>query len=136
MVTEFTFYDYIDADGDGSNVISVWMNGDGKRAKQHFNLTISRLEVSPPARTQDSVWCHPFVLDLHDDWKGFKEVRVKRDRLQFRLICLLDDRDVFLVTWGYHKGAWKTDITPAEATDRVTQMEGAPDRYRRKHEQG
>ncbi|MFC1845793.1 hypothetical protein ACFLYM_00060 [Chloroflexota bacterium] len=61
MGNEFTFYDYIDADGSGSNIIWDWLNGDAKEAKAPFNLIIGYLEASPPAGSQDSVW-HPRIF--------------------------------------------------------------------------
>ena len=48
MSSEFTFYDYIDADGDGINVIKDWLNGEGKLAKAFFTMIIS--PTSPNAR--------------------------------------------------------------------------------------
>ena len=67
MASEFTFYDYFDADGDKINVINKWLNGDGKLAKAHFNRTIGYLEGSRPAGLQDSVWGKPFTWPLHGD---------------------------------------------------------------------
>ena len=56
MGSEFTFYDYINADGDGTNVINNWLNGDGKKTKAHFNRMIGYLEASPPAGFLDTAW--------------------------------------------------------------------------------
>jgi hypothetical protein len=134
MGSEFTFYDYIDADGGGANVIKDWLNGDGKQAKAHFNRMIGYLENSSSAGSQDSVWRNPYVWHLHGEWKGFIEIRKKVNRVQYRLIGKVENRNVFLITWGYHKGSWETDITPQTGKDRVTQMNSNPARYRREHD--
>jgi hypothetical protein len=136
MGSEFTFYDYIDADGGGANVINDWLNGNGKRAKAHFNRVIGYLENSSPAGSQDSVWRDPYVLHLHGEWKGFIEIRKKADGVQYRLIGKIENRNVFLITWGYHKGSWETEITPQTGEDRITQMNNNPARYRREHDHG
>lgn len=134
MGTEFTFYDYIDADKGRVNVTNDWLNGDGKRAKAHFNSMIRNLEGSPQAGSKDSVWDPPYTLPLRGEWKGFREIRKKVDKIQYRLICKVEDRDVFLVTWGFHKGSWETDITPQTGKDRVSQMNNNPAKYRRDHD--
>lgn len=134
MASEFTFYDYIDADGSQTNIINDWLNGDGNRAKAYFNSMINHLEASPPAGFRDTFWCFPYIRPLGGKWKGFKEIRKKADRVQYRLICKVEDRSVFLVTWGFHKGSWETDITPQTGKDRVTQMKDNPIKYRRWHD--
>lgn len=135
MGTEFTFYDYIDADGDGGNVIKTWLNGDGKPVKVKYFLRINQLEASPPRGFKDTVWQHPYVDNLEGDWKGFIEIRVEKDDIQYRLIGQKQDRDVLLVTWGYHDGkGWNTDIPPGTAKIRVKNMLEVTLKYRRKHE--
>ena len=135
MGTEYTFYDYIDADRDGSNVIKSWLNGDGKSAEGKFFIRIELLEGSPPRGFQDTVWHHPFVDNLKEEWKGFIEIRIQKDEIQYRLIGQKQDRDVLLVTWGYHDGkGWNTDIPPGTAKIRVKNMLEDPLKYRRKHE--
>ena len=64
MGREFTFYDYIDANG--VNVIRDWLNGDGKPAKAYFTVIIGQLEASPPPGGKDSVW----RLPLHQTYEG------------------------------------------------------------------
>jgi len=134
MGKEFTFYDYIDADGDGTNIIKSWLNGAGKPAKARFNRVIGWLENSSPAGSQESVWRAPYVWPLHEEWKGFKEIRKEVDRVQYRLIGKVENRNVFLVTWGYHKGVWKTDITHQTAKERIAKMNNKPERYRIEHD--
>jgi hypothetical protein len=134
MGSEFTFYDYIDADGSGTNVINDWLNGGGKEAKAYFNRVIGYLEASPPPRSQDSVWCAPYALPLHGAWKKFIEIRRKVKGVQYRLIGKMEGRSVLLLTWGYHKGSWQTDITPQTARERVSQMKNNPERYGREHD--
>jgi hypothetical protein len=134
MSSEFIFYDYIDADSTGINIINDWLNGAGNQAKAHFNRMIDYLEASPPAGFQNSYWCSPFTWPLGGKWKGFTEIRKKVKRIQYRLICKVEDRNVFIVTWGFHKGNWETDITPKTAKDRVAQMKDDPGKYRRFHD--
>ena len=134
MDNKYTFFDYVDADGSGVNVINEWLNGSGKEAKAYFNLTIAYLEVSPPPRSHDTHWQYPATLPLSGKWKGFIEIRKKAKRVQYRLIGKMVGREVLLVTWGYHKGKWEPDITPQKANYRVNQMLENPKRYRREHD--
>ena len=134
MGSEFTFYDYIDADGGGDNVIKNWLNGDGKDAKAYFTTMIGNLEASPPPGVTDSVWGYPYTKVMKGRWKGFIELR-KAGSVQYRLLAQMIDRSVFLVACGIHKGKnYTTDVTPRTALSRVTQMINNPARYRREHE--
>ena len=81
MGSEFTFYDYIDADGDGSNIIKSWLDDGGKPVKANYLLRISQLEASPPRGFQDTVWQHPYVDNLKGEWKDFIEIRVTKNSL-------------------------------------------------------
>lgn len=134
MGSEFTFYDYINADGDGTNVINNWLNGDGRKTKAHFNRMIAYLEASPPAGFRDTAWSPKNVWPLHGIWKDFIEIRKKIDGVQYRLIGKVEGRNVFLVTWGYHTGEWETDITPQTAKERIIQMKNDAVKYRREHD--
>jgi hypothetical protein len=135
MGSEFTFYDYFDADGVGTNIINDWLNGDGKEAKAYFNRTIGYLEGSPPAGFQDTVWRDPYVWPLHNEWVDFYEIRKKLKKVAYRLIGKVEGRNVFLVTWAYHKGKnWETDITIQTAKERVNQMKNDAVKYRREHD--
>jgi len=134
MGAEYTFYDYVNADGDGTNVIKRWLNGDGKDAKAHFTMIIKNLEASPPPRTADSVWGEPFTKPMKGDWDGFIELR-KTGSVQYRLLGQKQDRSVYLVAYGIHKGQnYITDVSPQTASRRVKQMIDNPTRYRREHE--
>lgn len=132
MGSEHNFYDYIDANG--ANVINAWLNGNGKEAKAHFNRVIDWLEGSLPAGSQETVWRDPYVWPLHDEWKGFCEIRKKVRGVEYRLIAKVEERNVFLVTWGYHKGNWKTDITAQTAKERVNEMKNDALKYRKEHD--
>ncbi len=133
MGSEFTFYDYIDADGGGANVIRDWLNGEGKPAKVWFTNMISHLEASPPPRFRDSVWGEPFTKLMKQEWDGFLEIR-KTGRVQYRLLAKMEGRSVFLVGHAIHKGQnYKPDVLPATASMRVTQMINNA-KYRREHE--
>lgn len=134
MGSEFTFYDYIDADSTGANIINDWLNSDGIQAKAHFNSMIRHLEGSRPAGFQYSVWRSPYTWPLHEEWKGFMEIRKKVEGVQYRLIGKVEGRNVFLVTWGFHRERWETNITPQTGKDRVAQMKDNPGRYRREHD--
>ena len=133
MGSEYTFYDYIDENG--NNVIRDWLNGGGNPAKARFIMVISQLEASPPRGFMDSVWKPRFAYDLKGSWKGFTEIRAKVNKIQYRLIGRKIDRDVLLVTWGLHDGqGWHTGIPSGTAKIRVNQMVTNPSKYRREHE--
>ena len=135
MGKEHTFYDYIDADGGGSNIIKGWLNDGGSSANANFINRIELLEASPPGGFVDSVWQPPFVIPLRGNWKGFIEIRTRANNNQYRLIGKKDDRDIFLVTWGFHDGkGWRTNVTPTTAQERVTQMMENFAKYGREHE--
>jgi hypothetical protein len=134
MGTEYTFYDYVDADNSKVNIINDWLNGEGKVTKAYFNSMISNLGASPPPGSHDSVWRKPYTWPLHGKWKDFFEIRKKVKGVQYRLIAKVENRNVFLITWGYHKGSWETDITPETGKERVNQMINNPTKYRRKHD--
>lgn len=137
MGAEFTFYDYIDANGDKANVIKEWLNGEGQPAKLWFTMTIGYLEASPPQGFADSVWGDPYTERMEKkrgvDWSGFTALR-KKGKVNYRLIGEVRDRKVFLVAHGVHKGQnYPTDISPKTASERVSQMISDP-KYRREHE--
>lgn len=135
MGSEYTFYDYINADGGGENVIKSWLNGEGKDSKAHFTMIIPLLEASPPPRTADSVWKKPYTEPLKREWDGFIALR-KTGSVQYRLLAKMIDRSVYLVACGVHKGGetYETDATPQTALIRVSRMINNPARYRREHE--
>ena len=135
MGKEHSFYDYIDADGSGDNVIKSWLNGEGKDAKSGFILMIGYLEGSPPGGMTGSVWKPPYVIPLKGEWKGFIELRKKVNKIQYRLIGEKKDRSVFLVTSGLHAGqGWLAGIPPGTAKIRADQMITNSVKYRRDHE--
>ena len=126
MGTEYTFYDYIDENG--NNVIKNWLNGEAKDAKAHFNQVIPHLEATPPP------WSTKYVKRMKYDWKGFIELR-KTGSLQYRLLGQMRNRDVYLVAFGFHKGKYyTTGVAPEIAAVRVSQMIDWSAKYRRKHE--
>lgn len=134
MGSEYTFYDYIDADGGGENVIKSWLSGEGKDSKAHFTMIIPLLEASPPPRWTDSVWGYPYTKVMKGGWKGFIELR-KDGSVQYRLLAQMIGRSVFLVACGIHKEQnYRTDVSPQTALRRVAQMISDPAKYRREHE--
>jgi hypothetical protein len=138
MASNFTFYDYVDADGDGTNVISSWLNGEGRDAKAHFTTIIPLLEASSPPTFQDSFWREPYtklMRNKKEEWKGFIELRKEARNVQYRLMARMEGRYVFLVAHGIHKGQhFVTDVSPEVAWRRVEQMQNDPAKYRRDHE--
>lgn len=128
MGSEFTFYDYVDADGSGENIINGWLNGGGRPVKAHFAMVIRHLEESPPAN-----WPSQYTKPMKHEWGGFRELR-KTGRVQYRLIGKIVQRKVLLVASGIHKDQYYiTDVTPQVAAARVRQMISDP-RYRREHD--
>ena len=134
MTKEYTFYDYIDADGDGSNVIRSWLNSEAKAAKAYFGELIHNLEVSSPPGAANSFWKRPYAAPMKYEWDGFWEFRKKAKKIQYRLLGQMRYRDVYLVAYGTHMGKYVTDITPQTALIRVSQMIDNPIKYGRKHE--
>lgn len=133
MDTEYTFYDYIDADGDGSNIIKGWLNDSGKDAKAYFANIIPHLVATPPP------WSTKYVKFMRREWRGFIELRKtgrsKTGRIQYRILGQIQNRDVYLVTYGIHEGKdFPTEVPPDKAAIRVSQMVNNPARYRGKHE--
>ena len=135
MGSEFTFYDYIDADGDEGNAIRSWLNGNGREAKAYFTMIIGHLEASPPPSAKDSVWKYPYTKLMKGEWKDFIELRKERRKVQYRLLGQMRGRSVFLVATAVHKAPhYDADVSPQTARTRVTQMIVNPTRYRREHE--
>lgn len=134
MIKGYTFYDYIDADGGGSNVIKSWLNSEAKDAKAYFTEIIGTLEASPPPGAENSFWKRPYAAPMKYKWDGFWELRKKAEKIQYRLLGQMRHRNVYLVACGTHKGKYETDITPQAALMRVSQMIDNPIKYRRKHE--
>lgn len=128
MGTEYTFYDYIDADGDGINAINNWLHTDGKDSKAFFDQVILHLEASPPP------WMSKYTKMMHDDWKGFIEVR-KTGSIQYRLIGKMIGRNIYLVACAIHKDQYfYTTVSARLAIERVKQMVVNPSKYRRYHD--
>lgn len=128
MVKEFTFYDYIDADGDGSNVIKNWLNGTGNDAKPFFTDIILHLEKTPPP------WITKYTKKMKHEWSKFIELR-KTGRINYRLIGKMVYRHIYLVTHAIHKDQhYEAGITPQKALERVSQMISNPTKYAREHE--
>lgn len=130
MSREFIFFDYID---NGNNIIKDWLNGSGSPAKARFNVLTGYLEYSSPPGTNNTFWTRPYTWPLHDNWDDYFELRRKAHNVEYRLIGKIIVRNVFLVTWGYHKGSWETNITQQTASERVNRMLTNPG-FRREHE--
>src|SRR3990167_2146209 len=79
MGAEFTFYDYVDADG--QNVIHKWLQSIPKGAKAKFNNRLRHLEATPPGQ-----WTRPLVETLDGHCAGLFEVRVAVGRIQYRIL--------------------------------------------------
>lgn len=134
MGSEFIFYDYVDADGDGSNVIKCWVNGEAKSAKSFFLMVITTLAASSPPRANGTFWTPKYAKMMKGEWRGFWELR-KTGSVQYRLLARIVGRNVFLVACGIHKGQnYTTDVSPQKALVRVHQMQTNPAKYRREHE--
>jgi hypothetical protein len=135
----FTFYDYIDADGDGTNLISSWLNGDGRDAKAYFATIMPLLEASSPPGFVDTFWREPYAKLMKNKrgqrWRGFIELRKEIKNIQYRLLGQMQSRSVFLVAHGIHKGQnYTTDVSPQTALNRVEQMKNNLAKYGREHE--
>ena len=135
MGKEYTFYDYINADGDGINVINYWLHNNGKDSKFHFNEVIKYLEASTPPGTQGTFWTKKYAKRMQDEWKGFWEIRREVKNVQYRLLGWMHGREVHLVACATHKGRnFPTTISSTTAKNRVGQMIDNPTKYRRNHD--
>jgi hypothetical protein len=134
MVKEYTFFDYIDAEKSGTNVILAWLNSDGKPAKARFTFIIKYLGTSSPPGSNGSYWCEPMTKAMKGNWIGFIELRAKINKIQYRLIGKMVNRNFFLVATAFHKGSYVTNITPKTGDDRVKQMINNPLKYRSEHD--
>ena len=132
MGIEYTFYDYIDESG--NNVIKDWLNSEAKDAKAYFTEIINNLEASLPPGAENSFWKRPYAARMKYEWDNFWELRKKAEKIQYRLLGQMRYRDVYLVTFGFHKGKYSTDVAPETAAVRVSQMIDNPTKYRREHE--
>ena len=129
MGSDFTFYDYLDADTGGENIIHSFLNGQTKRVKAWANSMIRHLEASPL-----STWSEPYTKKLTGEWGGFFEIRKQGKNTRVRLVFKIEKRDVFLVATGFHRSKWEVSITPNQAMQRVRQMTEHPELYRRPHD--
>lgn len=128
MSKEFTFFDYFDADGNGSNVINDWLHNNGKDSKAFFNQIIPHLEESPPP------WMSKYTKFMRDDWQGFIELR-KTGSIQYRLIGKMIGRYIYLIACAIHKDQYfNATVSPKVASERVKQMVVNPKKYRRYHD--
>jgi len=78
----YTFYDYIDANGE--NIVKTWLNSIDRKSKAKYRVMIPNLEASNPPRFQDTFWKHPHVKFMHGNWGGFVELRVEVKNIQYR----------------------------------------------------
>jgi len=79
MGAEFTFYDFLD--GNGANIVHVWLGNIPKGAKAKFNKWLRHLEATPPG-----LWKRPLVETLDGYCAGLFEVRVSLSTQQFRIL--------------------------------------------------
>lgn len=78
MGSEFTFYDYVE---NGKNLIHEWLNGPAKDVRTKLNNRIRHLEA-----TNKGSWTRPMVDTLTGDCDGLFEIRMKRGRVQYRIL--------------------------------------------------
>jgi hypothetical protein len=71
---------------------------------------------------------------LDGTWEGFIEIKKEIKTTQYRLIGQIENRNVFLVTTGFHQGIWKADITRKTGDERVALMKNNPLKHRREHD--
>ena len=79
MGAEFTFFDYVDADG--VNTIRAWLNGPGRAARAKLNAWLSHLESTSPGQ-----WKRPIVDTLTGECAGLFEIRASIARQQYRIL--------------------------------------------------
>ena len=79
MGREFTFFDYMDANG--VNTIKSWLDGPGKAVKAKLNNVLWHLEAVSPGQ-----WKRPFVDTLTDECAGLFEIRASISHVQYRIL--------------------------------------------------
>ena len=79
MGLHWTFYDYVDENG--QNLINLWLNDEGKKAKASLNNRIKHLESIPPGK-----WTRPRVDTLTEECAGLFEIRTEKSNAQYRLL--------------------------------------------------
>jgi hypothetical protein len=125
----------MDADGDGNNVINSWLNGDAKESKIFFTEIINNLQASNPPGMQGSLWSKPRAYPMKLKWKGFWELRKRALNTQYRLLCKMINREVYIVATAIHKDQKYTpSVSRQTAEYRVSQMLHNPKKYRRPHD--
>ena len=75
-----TFHDT--KDGRGQNAIRAWLDAQGLQAKARINARLLFLEA------MTGPWTRPYADTLAGDaCKGLTEIRVKVQKVQYRLLC-------------------------------------------------
>ena len=82
MGSQFTFYDYVD--GQGENVVYSWMSGIPKTAKGKFDARIRYLEATPPGQWGTGSRLVDTLTD--EGCEDLFEIRVRYRRVQYRIL--------------------------------------------------
>lgn len=107
----WTFYDWVD--GDGSNPIEKWLEGESDEVRMTFN---SALKEARKRRNHLEWTCFKrFLKGRNYEKERLWELQFRADRKEFRLIGRFDGQMKAIVFCGcYHKGSV---YTPKEALD-------------------
>ena len=85
MGTQYTFYDYINAQGD--NEILLWLNDVGGRGKDRHKLKAQFTRILLHLEgASTGEWRRPQFDNLHDECAGLYEIRKEFKNIPYRLI--------------------------------------------------
>jgi hypothetical protein len=136
MGTQYTFYDYVAAQGE--NGILRWLNSiggrgkDGHKAKIAFTIILQHLEG-----TNTGEWKRPYCDMLHGPCSGLYEIRKEFKNIPYRLIGFHGPgQGTGTLVFGAREvaGEFEPSNTCQMAQRIKALVESDPSRYRREHD--
>lgn len=129
MGAEFTFYDFVD--GQGENAVYSWLQEIPKGAKQKFDSRMRHLEALPPGQWGTASRLVDTLTDGACD--GLFEIRVPLRRKQYRILGAHNGREPTLLHCFVKRGAAVAQAHCERAHRNRELMEADPARHRVEH---
>lgn len=125
--TVWIFYDYLDRRG--GNPVRGWLDSQPMAVRAKFDAVIRHLRVMDPG-----AWRRPTVDMLAGECSGLREIRVTRQRVQYRLIACVEGHMVILLAGAHERGG---KLVPASTCRTAQERRGDAlnDDLRRCHHQ-
>ena len=101
MGSQFTFYDFVDAEGE--NVVYAWLHQIPTGAKQKFDRRMEHLEAMPPGQWGTGSRFVDTLTDRACD--GLFEIRVPLNGTQYRILGAHNGREPNLLHCFVKRGA-------------------------------